>query len=307
MQPIAGAQAFLVCERYLRILSKLEKSQSTWQEIKMIYLADSATKLPDEVGRSVLVCGSHGGLYPGYLVAKAGIAAVIFNDAGVGKDAAGIASLCYLEALNIAAATVSNISCRIGDVSDMTRRGRISHANALAASLGVTQGDDCSAAAEKLMAAKGACRVPEPVSESRKAYESSGPRSIVLIDSASLVRPEDANQIVVTGSHGGLVGGNPAKALQVNAFAAVFHDAGIGIENAGVTRLPALDERGIAAVTVSAASARIGDALSICEEGVISFANESCPADWRSHRRPSGRPSAAMEQAIKQPRGLTRF
>jgi hypothetical protein len=40
-----------------------------------------------------------------------------------------------------------------------------------------------------------------------------------------------------------------------------------------VSRLPALDARGIPAGTVSAASARIGDARSTYEDGIISRVN----------------------------------
>jgi hypothetical protein len=156
----------------------------------------------------------------------------------------------------------------------MIARGRISHANASAAILGVTAGMPCREAAERLVAASPGNREPEPCGEARHVLEEPGwRRRIALIDSASLVRPEDAGQIVVTASHGALVGGNPAMALQVDGFAAVFHDAGVGIEGVGITRLPALDARGIAGLTVSAASARIGDAASVYEEGRISHAN----------------------------------
>jgi hypothetical protein len=98
-------------------------------------------------------------------------------------------------------------------------------------------------------------------------------RRILLLDSASLVRPEDMGHVVVTGSHGGLVGGKPAAALRVDAFAAVFNDAGIGMEEAGVARLAPLDARGIAAFTVAAASARIGDAHSTYVDGIVSRVN----------------------------------
>lgn len=43
----------------------------------MIHLADTVTKVADKARGDVLVCGSHGGLYPGYLAAKAGVKAVI--------------------------------------------------------------------------------------------------------------------------------------------------------------------------------------------------------------------------------------
>jgi len=46
----------------------------------------------------------------------------------------------------------------------------------------------------------------------------------------------------------------------------------------GVSRLPALDRRGIAALTVAAASARIGDARSSYEDGVLSRVNGSAAA-----------------------------
>jgi hypothetical protein len=45
-----------------------------------------------------------------------------------------------------------------------------------------------------------------------------------------------------------------------------------------VSRLPALDRRGIAAATVSAASARIGDARSTYEDGVLSRVNARAAA-----------------------------
>ncbi|MCG3102637.1 hypothetical protein MAQ58_25015, partial [Enterobacter sp. DRP3] len=48
---------------------------------------------------------------------------------------------------------------------------------------------------------------------------------------------------------------------------------GIGKDSAGIGRLPLLQQRGIAALTVSAHSARIGDARSCYEDGVVSCAN----------------------------------
>ena len=98
----------------------------------------------------------------------------------------------------------------------MIARGRISRANAPAASLGVTVGMSCREAAERLLAARAGSRDPEPCGETRRVLDEPGwRRRIVLIDSASLIKPEDKGQILVTASHGALVGGNPAMALQV--------------------------------------------------------------------------------------------
>ena len=114
----------------------------------------------------------------------------------------------------------------------------------------------------------------------------------MLIDSASLIAPEDAGQIIVTGSHGALVGGSAPMALRVDGFAAVFSDAGVGADGAGITRLPALDTRGIAGLTVSAASARIGDAASLYADGLISHANATA-------RRLGARPGEPLKDAAR--------
>lgn len=238
-----------------------------------ILLADTITKLPQEAVGAVVVSGSHGGLYPGFLAAQAGARAVILNDAGIGRDDAGIGSLAYLAALGIAAATVSHRSCRIGDTNDMIAGGHISRANAPAGRLGVMDGMACADAAQRLTGAPHHRVVPPPIGETRSEIAvTEGRRRIWLLDSASLVRPEDAGHLVVTGSHGGLIGGNPALALRVEAWAAIFNDAG-RVDGPGTTRLPALADRGIAALTVSTASARIGNATSTFEDGVISATN----------------------------------
>lgn len=244
-----------------------------------ILLEPTTTKLTTAARGAVVVSGSHGGRYPGYSVAKTGVRAVVLNDAGVGKDAAGIGSLPYLDELGIAAATVSHLSCRIGDAQDMMARGVISHANAAARAAGVRPAQPCREAAMLLQGAPHVEATPPALGESRSELVLPGAlRRIVLIDSAALVQPQDAGQIVVTGSHGGLVGGNPKMALQVAGFAGIYNDAGGGIDGAGLTRLPALDGFGIAGVTVSADSARIGEARSTLDDGVVSHANQRAVA-----------------------------
>lgn len=81
----------------------------------------------------------------------------------------------------------------------------------------------------------------------------------------------------MTGSHGGLIGGDPALALRVAAYAAVFNDAGRP-DGPGTRRLHVLQARGIAGVTVSARSARIGEAGSALETGLISAVNSIAEA-----------------------------
>ena len=61
--------------------------------------------------------------------------------------------------------------------------------------------------------------------------------------------------------------------LQQQARGAVFNDAGVGIDRAGVRRLEILDRAGIPAGTVDAMTACIGDAVSAWESGVLSYVN----------------------------------
>lgn len=245
------------------------------RETRAVIEAPTATKFPPEARGNVVVCGSHGGRYPAYLAAQAGLRAVIFCDAGVGRDGAGIESLSLLGQGGMAAATVSHMTARIGEPADMLARGIISHVNEPARAVGVEPGMPCRLAAERLEAAEVRTVHIPPSEEARTVLTLPGAvRRLVLIDSAAMVEPNDSGQIIVTGSHGGLVGANPAYALRVDGFAAVFNDAGIGIDEAGIARLPALQERGIAAFTVAAESARIGDARSTYEDGVISAVNE---------------------------------
>jgi hypothetical protein len=93
-----------------------------------------------------------------------------------------------------------------------------------------------------------------------------------------LVGADHVAAVVVTGSHGGLLGGKRDTALKADALAALFNDAGVGMDEAGVTRLPALDDRGIAAGTVAASSARIGDARSTYEDGILTRVNQRAAA-----------------------------
>jgi uncharacterized protein YunC (DUF1805 family) len=242
-----------------------------------IITADSITRIADEASGAVVVNASHGGIYAAYLAAKLHAAAAIFNDAGVGRDGAGIGGLQYLEALGIPAATVGHMTARIGDGADMLARGIISHANPLALALGVRPGMACRDAAAALSRAELARPAPPPALEGAFLLIGDKPQ-VWALDSASLVLPEHHDSIVITGSHGGLLGGRPETALKYDVRAAFYNDAGIGIDEAGVSRLPALDRRGIAAVTVAAASARIGDARSSYEDGILSRVNARAAA-----------------------------
>ena len=244
-----------------------------------IVLAPTATKIPRAARARVLVCGSHAGVYAGYLASRAGVRAVVLNDAGVGLEQAGIGALAHCQDLGIAAAAVSHWSARIGDAEDMLANGVISHHNAHAAAAGVVPGMACREAAERLQEAPLGRGEGAAYAEARSLVGRNrhGLR-IVCVDSVSLVEAEDAGQIVLSGSHGGVVSGQRNLAIRVAAAAAFYNDAGIGKDEAGVSRLPVLDEQGIPAATVAADSARIGDARSTFEAGIVSRVNAAAAA-----------------------------
>lgn len=241
-----------------------------------IVTADSVTQLGDVAGR-VLVCGSHGGVIAACLGAKAGAHALILNDAGLGKDRAGIAGLFYLEAIGMAAATVDCHSARIGDGADMLARGVISHGNAHAALCGVVAGQACREGAERLRRAAAPHASPPPCDEGRWRV-ADGPPEVWALDSVGKVIPQDAGRVLVIGSHGALLGGRSESALPVDAAAAVFNDAGVGADRIGISRLPVLGARGIPAVAVDFRSARIGDGRSMWETGLIRHMNAPAAA-----------------------------
>ncbi len=244
-------------------------------------LLDSITDTHDGIRGQVVVSGSHGGMYPAALASAAGIRSVIFNDAGIGLDQAGVAGVLALAEIGMAAAAVDCQSCLIGSAQDAYDRGLISLANSIAASCGVKSGMSVQAALQALTHAPVPNGCLPQIQETRHEFRLEGNNHpVVLVDSASLVMPDDTNKIIVTGSHGGLIGGDATRALKVVAHVAVFNDAGVLSDEVGISRLPALDDRHVAAVTVSHESARIGDARSAFETGIISKAN--------NHARRSG-------------------
>ena len=118
-----------------------------------VLIMDSITKVALEDEGTVVVSASHGGQSSGEFALEVPLKAAFFNDAGVGKDDAGIASLAMLERHGVAAGTVSHTSARIGDSQDMWEHGVISHVNDRARALGIVPGESLSEALRRLVGA----------------------------------------------------------------------------------------------------------------------------------------------------------
>lgn len=117
-----------------------------------VIVMDSITKVTPEDAGAIVVCASHGGTSSGEFALEVPLKAVIFNDAGVGKDNAGIAALEMLQKRGVAAGTVAHTSGRIGDSLDMWENGLLSHVNGVARELGLSEKARVREALTKLVA-----------------------------------------------------------------------------------------------------------------------------------------------------------
>lgn len=115
-----------------------------------IVLVDSIMMLDSSDAGAIIVSSSHGGLPAAFYALKIPLRAAFFNDAGVGKDDAGIAGLAFLDTHGIPAGAVSHVSARIGDVEDMWENGKLSHLNDTALRAGVKEAMTLAEAIDQL-------------------------------------------------------------------------------------------------------------------------------------------------------------
>lgn len=105
-----------------------------------VLVMDSITKVAPEDEGAIVVSASHGGASSGEFALEVPLRLAFFNDAGVGKEDAGISALEMLQAHGVAGGTVSHLSARIGDSQDMWDHGVVSHVNAQARAMGIAAG-----------------------------------------------------------------------------------------------------------------------------------------------------------------------
>ena len=246
---------------------------ATNEDVKIMTVA-SCSFVRDEHRSHVVVSGSYGGRYNAFNAAK-WVRGVIMNDAGIGKDNAGIRGLEYLDQINLAAATADAQTCHIGDGEHMLEHGIISHVNRAAAVLGCRPGQSVRECAELMRSAKVPATAPPSITEGARfvVRDVPGEPRVICADSIGMLQPDDAGQIAITASHGALSGGRPDNVVPRDIYAVFFSDAGGGMDGAGIARLADLDQKGIAAGTTSAGSAPIGDLRALYRDGVLSHVN----------------------------------
>lgn len=239
-----------------------------------IHLLASVTDVAIIHRGGVAITGSHGGYFPAAVASRAGLRAVVFNDAGGGG---GVVGLSALDEVGMAAAAVDCMTCHIGSATDAAENGIISVVNETAAALGVEIGQHMSDASSVLLRACPPAATLPHVPETSRIVDV-GKLKVHLLDSASLVGDMHRDQVLVTGSHGALIGNDPARSLKTAARFVAFNDAGFGKDKVGISRLWPLAGRGIAAVTVSHKSAPIGDAAAALDTGRVSAVNAPAAA-----------------------------
>jgi len=116
----------------------------------VLRVVDSITQLNEADAGCLAVCGSHGGISAARYALVARPLLSIFNDAGVGRDQAGLAALPFLQSHGLAACTVAHTSARIGEATSTLHDGIISHVNALASALGARPGQTCKTLVTRL-------------------------------------------------------------------------------------------------------------------------------------------------------------
>jgi hypothetical protein len=82
---------------------------------RRVLLLDSITELAEDDAGQIVVSGSHGGRSAGDYAMRWPLALCSLNDAGVGKDRAGIVALDMLASRGTPAVAYGHTSARIGD------------------------------------------------------------------------------------------------------------------------------------------------------------------------------------------------
>ncbi len=116
-----------------------------------IIIMNSIAHINNENEGAVIVCGSHGGRSAAEQAAKFRPKGLIVNDAGKGKENAGISGLDSLNRAGIMGAAVDTFSARIGDGHDSYNSGIISAVNKRAHQAGIEIGMSAREAALKML------------------------------------------------------------------------------------------------------------------------------------------------------------
>ncbi len=226
----------------------------------------------DNRERDVVVNASYCGVLPARFIGEHHPRASLSVDCGVGPEGASIAGLWYLEALDIPAVVVDVETVHLGDGVDVYERGVVSYLNQPAADCGVMTGMAAAQACSRLLEADPAKAAAADVTNRVVVHEGRDGRRIVCTDSIAFGLPEDRDRsVLVTAGH---TGRSAVPYLEkVHPLGFICSDGGGGRDRAGTAGLALVEPLGLAGATVDARRARMGDARSSWEDGIISACN----------------------------------
>jgi uncharacterized protein YunC (DUF1805 family) len=254
-----------------------------------VILLDSLGDVQPDNTSPILVCASHCGDNGTFArkLKNCHVKAVFLNNAGIGKNHAGICGLTHYEAENILVCAVDHNSAEIGVARDTWESGIISHTNTLAEKAGIQSGDSVQEAVAKIIILidntsliqknkSSETHINEnkeskvdPIKQTQTQIDGV---NITVTDSITFLNANNAGDIVVCGSHGGVSAGHYAQKHRLKAV--FFNDAGIGKNNAGIKSLDSLSDAGILACTVDCMSAEIFNGQDVLDNGIISVCNQ---------------------------------
>jgi hypothetical protein len=238
-----------------------------------VWVMDSiAFGSPDLAGEAI-VTGSHGGASAGEYALRFGVAVMVCNDAGCGKNDAGVAGINLVDGAGIVGIAVGHDTARIGDGLDAWENGVITHRNNAAVRLGVEVGQPLSNELDQLLLRVEGLPLPTGRDRQmrRQIVGSSGGTNIVVMDSMSQVEQSDRGSVVIAASNAGQESGKLGAAA--GCALVVLNDAGVGKDRAGLQGLLVMEQAGIPCAAVSHNSAEISDGMDTWTNGVISHAN----------------------------------
>ena len=244
-----------------------------------VMVADSLSYFAHEPWpNDVAVGASFAGAPTAAMPMRAGVKAWIAHEGGPGKDEAGISGLALAQRFGVAAVAIATRTARLsGGMSLLT--GTVSRANEAAMALGVRPGQTGGDAAKLMLKAPAGkpCPLEGIIDDSVHEVASTPQGKILAVWSFVRVKGEHPNDVFCVASHGGKV--MAQYALQAKPRGLIANDAGGGLDGSGMDGLDAVERIcKMPAATVSADSARIGDALSTYRDGVISAVNASAQA-----------------------------
>ncbi|WP_072803454.1 hypothetical protein [Rhodococcoides yunnanense] len=107
-----------------------------------IVVMDSMSQIELSDRDQIVVAASNGGQESGRLAIATGCALAVMNDAGVGKDEAGIIGIVRMGEAGLPGIGVDHDSAEISNGIDMWRNGIVSYVNGPAQEAGIRVGDD---------------------------------------------------------------------------------------------------------------------------------------------------------------------